>query len=172
MTTLLGIDVPSSDPIFIAIVFGVHIPLGIACAIAGLAAMFSKKGSKRHVSAGTIYFWGLAALFGSAAVLSLMRWAADWQLLLFGAAAFTSALFGRTAARMKLPHWARLHMTSMGLSYAIMLSAFYVDNGHQLPIWKDLPPILYWLLPIAVAIPLLGRALLTHPLRNLGRPWT
>jgi len=30
-------------------------------------------------------------------------------------------------------------MTGMSLSYVLMLIAFYVDNGKQLPIWKDLP---------------------------------
>jgi hypothetical protein len=27
----------------------------------------------------------------------------------------------------------------MSLSYVVMLIAFYVDNGKQLPVWKDLP---------------------------------
>jgi hypothetical protein len=45
-----------------------------------------------------------------------------------------------------------------------MLIAFYVDNGKQLPIWRDLPHAAYWLLPILVAAPLLLRALLYHPL--------
>ena len=37
----------------------------------------------------------------------------------------------------------------MGTSYVLLLVAFYVDNGKQLPIWKDLPHFTYWLLPIA-----------------------
>jgi hypothetical protein len=45
-----------------------------------------------------------------------------------------------------------------------MLIAFYVDNGKQLPVWKDLPPVTYWFLPLVVATPLLARALLYHPL--------
>jgi hypothetical protein len=45
-----------------------------------------------------------------------------------------------------------------------MLVAFYVDNGKQLPLWKDLPHFTYWLLPLAVGIPLIVRALLWHPL--------
>jgi len=39
-----------------------------------------------------------------------------------------------------------------------------VDNGHSLPLWKELPPIAYWLLPAAIGIPLIVRALLWHPL--------
>jgi hypothetical protein len=52
----------------------------------------------------------------------------------------------------------------MSMSYVFMLIAFYVDNGKQLPIWKDLPPVAYWLLPLAVAAPLIARTLLWHPL--------
>jgi hypothetical protein len=52
----------------------------------------------------------------------------------------------------------------MGLSYVLMLIAFYVDNGKQLPLWKDLPHFTYWLLPLAIGVPLIARALLWHPL--------
>jgi hypothetical protein len=47
----------------------------------------------------------------------------------------------------------------MGLSYVLMLTAFYVDNGERLPVWNRLPPIAFWLLPGAVGIPLIVRAL-------------
>jgi hypothetical protein len=52
----------------------------------------------------------------------------------------------------------------MGLSYILLLVAFYVDNGKQLPLWKDLPHFMYWLIRIAVGIPLIVRALLWPPL--------
>jgi hypothetical protein len=51
----------------------------------------------------------------------------------------------------------------MGLSYIFLLPAFYVDNGHSLPLWKELPPITYWLFPGALGIPLIVRAMLRHP---------
>jgi hypothetical protein len=34
----------------------------------------------------------------------------------------------------------------MGLSYILLLTVFYVDNGKSLPLWKELSPITYWLL--------------------------
>jgi hypothetical protein len=52
----------------------------------------------------------------------------------------------------------------MGLSYILLLFAFYVDNGKQLPVWKDLPAFTYWLLPFAGGTPFIGWALLRHPL--------
>jgi len=44
-----------------------------------------------------------------------------------------------------------------------LTEGFYVDNGKGLPLWKELPPISYWLLPAAVGIPLIIRTLLRHP---------
>ncbi len=52
----------------------------------------------------------------------------------------------------------------MGLSYIFMLTAFYVDNGKNLPFWKELPAIALWVLPAVVGIPIIVRALLRHPL--------
>lgn len=52
----------------------------------------------------------------------------------------------------------------MSLSYVALLVAFYVDNGRNLPLWRDLPPFTYWLIPTAVGIPLVARTFLRHPL--------
>jgi hypothetical protein len=53
----------------------------------------------------------------------------------------------------------------------LLLIAFYVDNGKSLPLWRDLPALAYWLVPAAIGVPLIVRALLWHPLvrqPNLG----
>ena len=52
----------------------------------------------------------------------------------------------------------------MGTSYISLLTAFYVDNGKNLPLWRDLSPISFWFLPAAVGLlPLILRALLRSP---------
>jgi peptidoglycan/LPS O-acetylase OafA/YrhL len=94
----------------------------------------------------------------------VVRWVEDYHLFILGAFGFGAASLGRMARRRRWPNWVRLHITGMGLSYILLLTAFYVDNGHSLPLWKELPPITYWLLPGAVGIPLIARALLRHPL--------
>ena len=85
--------------------------------------------------------------------LSFMRWAANYHLFILGALSFGSAYFGRTAARRHWRQWPRLHLTGMGASYIVMLTAFYVDNGKNLPLWRELPQIAFWFLPGAIAIP-------------------
>ncbi len=162
-TTIAGFVIPSAEPLFLA-VLAVHAPLGAACVATGAVVIFSRKGTSRHMAFGTIYVWCLLALFVTATALALMRWAADYGLVLFGAGAFAAAWFGRTAMRGRWPGGARLHIVGMGTSYVLLLVGFYVDNGHQLPVWDRLPHYAYWLAPVVVGAPLIGWALIFHPL--------
>jgi hypothetical protein len=52
----------------------------------------------------------------------------------------------------------------MGLSYVLLLTAFYVDNGKSLPLWNALPPWAFWVLPLAIGTPFIIHALVRHPL--------
>ena len=148
---------------------GVHVLLGLAATVAGVVAMFSSKHSGRHPRFGSIYFWALCGVFVSASFLSVVRWKEDYHLFILGALALAAAWFGRSARRKRWGTWARLHVTGMGISYILLLTAFYVDNGKNLPLWRDLPPIAYWVLPAAVGIPLIVRALLWHPVVQAPR---
>ena len=40
---------------------------------------------------------------------------------------------------------------------------FYVDNGKNLPLWRELPEIMFWLVPGAIGLPLVIYALVRHP---------
>jgi hypothetical protein len=169
ITNFAGIDIPSTHPVFLAVV-GVHILLGLACTITGAIAMLSRKHTGRHPRYGTIYFWCLAVAFLTSASLAAVRWAHDYHLFILGALSFAAAYFGREARRHRWRPWVRLHITGMGASYVLLLIAFYVDNGHSLPLWRDLPPAAYWLLPAAVGVPLIVRAVLWHPLARQPDP--
>jgi hypothetical protein len=163
VTVALGIPIPSTSPTFLAIV-GLHVAVGMVCVVAGAIAMLSPKRAGRHPTFGSIYYWSLLAMFLSATALSMVRWAEDYHLFILGLLALVSASLGRAARRRRWAGWVRLHITGMGLSYILLLTAFYVDNGKSLPLWRELPPVAYWLLPAAVGLPLLTRALFRHPL--------
>jgi hypothetical protein len=162
-TIVAGIVIPSDSPFFLTLV-GLHVLVALACVITGVVAMLSNKRPGRHPTCGTIYYWCLSLVFASATVLSAMRWADDYHLFILGMLSFAAATVGRTARRRRWRNWARLHITGMGTSYILLLVAFYVDNGKNLPLWKELPPIAYWLIPIMLGVPLVVRALLRHPL--------
>jgi hypothetical protein len=160
-TIVLGVPIPSDDPVFLGVI-GIHILFGLAAVITGAVAMLSTKGRGRHSNWGTIYFWCLSGVFATMSALSFVRWADDYHLFILGALSFASAYFGRTAARRRWRQWPRLHLTGMGASYVLLLTAFYVDNGKNLPLWRELPDIAFWLLPSAIGIPLIIYVLLRH----------
>jgi hypothetical protein len=162
-TRIAGIEIPSVDPVFLTVV-AIHVLIGLTAVIAGVVAMLSAKRVGRHPTAGSIYFWCLAALAVTATALATVRWAEDYHLFVLGTLAFAAAFIGRRARRAQWRHWARYHILGMGSSYVFMLTAFYVDNGKSLPLWNRLPSIAYWLLPAAAGIPFIVRAMLRHPL--------
>jgi hypothetical protein len=163
VTNIAGIEIPSTDPTFL-IVVGVHILLGVGCTVAGIVAMLSQKSAGRHPRFGTIYFWSLVGVFLTMTGLAAVRWAEDYHLFILGLLSLATAYVGREARRQRWGNWVRLHITGMGTSYILLLTAFYVDNGKNLPLWNQLPPIAYWLIPVVVGTPLVIRALLWHPL--------
>jgi hypothetical protein len=162
-TIVLGIPIPSTEPIFL-IVVGFHVLFGLGAVIIGIVTMMSRKGRGRHSSFGTIYFWCLFGVFVTMGALSFMRWIENRHLFILGTLSFASALLGRTAARRRWSQWPRVHLTGMGASFIFMITAFYVDNGKNLPLWRELPQIGYWLLPGVIGVPLILHALYRHPL--------
>jgi len=164
-----GIEVPSRDPAFLAVV-GVHVLLGLTCAIVGIVAMLSPKRSGRHPWFGTLYYWCLIGVFVSASALAAVRWAEDYHLFVLGALAFAVAFLGRMARRRRWSNWVKLHITGMGMSYVLLLTAFYVDNGRNLPLWRELPPLAFWLVSAVFGIPLIVRAMFWHPLARRRQP--
>jgi hypothetical protein len=157
-----GIEIPSDSPVFLA-ALGVHVLFGLSCVVAGVVAVLSRKRPGRHPKFGTIYYYCLSIVFASATVLSAMRWAEDYHLFILGTLSFATASLGRMALRRRWRNQIRLHISCMGVSYILLLIAFYVDNGKDLPLWNKLPQFAFWVLPAAAGIPFIVRALLRHP---------
>ena len=72
-TSFAGIDIRSTNPVFLAVV-AIHVLLGLACVITGAIAMLSQKRAGSHPRYGTVYFSCLAAVFVSASGLAAVRW--------------------------------------------------------------------------------------------------
>jgi hypothetical protein len=160
---IAGIPLPSDAPLFLAFI-AVHVTAGMFGVVAGIVAMLSRKQSGRHPQAGTIYYWALAIVFVTMTVLAISRWAEDYHLFILGALSFLAATIGRTARRRLWSAWARVHMVGMGVSYILLITAFYVDNGRNLPLWRELPQIAFWILPAAIGSPILLYMFFRHPL--------
>ena len=158
---VLGIPIPSSSLVFLSTV-AVHVVAGLVCAIAGIVAMVAPKRAGRHPSAGTVYYWSLVVVFLTMTALSILRWPHNTHLLILGILSFGAGVVGRRARRRRWRRWLPVHITGMAVSYILLLTAFYVDNGPHLPLWRSLPPLAFWLLPSLVGLPLLIWALRRH----------
>jgi predicted membrane channel-forming protein YqfA (hemolysin III family) len=142
----------------------IHIAAGLTAVVCGATAMLSPKRRGRHPHAGRYYLLALLTLFSTATAITIARPHTAY-LLIVGAVALTAAGLGYAARRIRWRGWLPFHITGMATSYIAMLTAFYVDNGPRLPVWKLLPRVTFWFLPAAVGLPLLLRALYHHAIR-------
>lgn len=149
---------PDAGPVFV-VALGVHVGAGLTCVVAGTVAGLARKRAGRHPRWGRIYLCGLGTVAASAAALAVVRWPADNHLLAIAVTAAGLGAFGWVARRRHRPGWPARHAVGLGGSFAALLTGFYVDNGPQLPVWDQLPHIVYWLLPGLVATVLTRRAL-------------
>ena len=155
---ILGDQVGSTAPVFLAFL-SLHVLAGLTAVIAGAVAALVRKGSPRHIRAGRWFYRAITVVFVTATALSAIRWRQDYYLFPIGVLAFTAATIGYQHRRRHRPGDTG-HIAGMGIGYTAMLTAFYVDNGPHLPLWDRLPVLAFWLLPAAIATPLIARALL------------
>jgi hypothetical protein len=155
---ILGDQVGSTAPAFLAIL-AIHVIAGLTAVTTGAAAALTRKGSPRHIRAGHWCYRAVTAVFATATALAAMRWDRDYYLFILGAVAFTAATIGYLHRRRHRPGDTG-HIAGMGIAYTALLTAFYVDNGPHLPLWDRLPILAFWLLPAAIAAPIITRAII------------
>jgi uncharacterized membrane protein len=154
---VLHMHVGSTAPLFLAIL-AVHVPAGLTAVATGAATAVYRKGSRRHVRLGRTYYGAITVVFVTATLLAALRWREDYPVFLLGALAFTAATLGFRHRRRHRPGDDG-HIVGMGVSYAALLTAFFIDNGPHLPLFDRLPAVAFWLLPGAIAAPVILRAM-------------
>jgi hypothetical protein len=138
------------------VALAMHVIAGLTSVVSGVLAATARKRPGRHPTAGLVYLCGIAGVFGTAWVMSAIRWHRDWHLAVIATVAAGLASYGWLARRRELLHH---HAMAMGGSLIALLTGFYVDNGPQLPLWRLLPHWVYWALPAAMGVPLIWWAL-------------
>lgn len=149
--------------VWVAIV-AVHIVVALVAVVSGAGAIAARKGVGRHSKFGSIYYLSMLGVLVTATALAAIRWTHSWHLFVLGSLAFACAAFGRREVRQKPRPRLDMHLFGMSASYVVLLTAFYGDNGKNLPLWKDLPPSAYWTAPALFGIPIIVRTWLRHPL--------
>ncbi len=160
---ITGIPLPSNSPLFLAFI-AVHVAAALVCVIAGVVAMLSRKQSGRHPQAGTVYYWSLAVVAATMAILAISRWAEDYHLFILGA-----LLIPR---RNDWPNGEAEAVARLGANPydwdGLLLyphdNGLLIDNGLHLPLWRKLPQIAFWILPALIGTPILLNSFFRHPL--------
>jgi len=128
-----GFHIPADNPVFL-LILSIHVLAALTCVVAGITAMFAKKQAGLHPRTGAVYYLSLWIVFVTATIIAIMRWNEDYHLFILGLLSMCSAFIGRMAVKNKWEKWSIVHISGMGFSYIILLTAFYVDNGKSLPL--------------------------------------
>lgn len=162
-TDLFGIPVPSTNEVFLTFVV-IHILVALVCLISGLVAMLREKGQQPHSRAGRVYFRAMLIVFFTIVILSIMRWPHNIHLLCIGTLALAAAWVGQRLVKSSAGRRTRVHTILMGMSYVLLLTGFYVDNGKNLPFWRQFPQWFFWIFPSVAGVPVIIVVLFKHPL--------
>lgn len=145
-----------------AVLLAVHVAAGLTCVVTGAVAFLSRKRRGRHTGFGEVYYWALAVVFVTATGMAGIRWEHDAYLFVLAAIAFGVGSVGYAARKIRWRGWTSVHILGMSLSYVVLMTAFYVDNGPNLPVWEHLPRVAFWVGPSLIGLPLVVRALRRH----------
>ncbi len=128
--TIAGLHVGSTDPIFLC-ALAVHTsPLRWPHWSPERSPHAGDKRQARHIRYDSAYSICLTVA-RTASALAALRWQQTWPLFFLGAAAFAVA----TTGRLRRSGWV-VHVLPMGGSHLVLLTAFFVDNGPHLPLWR------------------------------------
>jgi hypothetical protein len=146
----------------------VHILAGLTTAITGIVAFILPKRRGRHPRWGERYLWAYTLVFLTAIIMSVERWSADAYLFFIALVGYGFAIGGFVASRFRREawlmcllgkNWVNVHIVGTIGSYIVLLTGFYVDNAHLIPLLNHLPQLTFWVLPTVIGIPFIVRSI-------------
>lgn len=146
----------------------VHVLAGLTTVITGIVAFVAPKRRGRHPHWGGRYLWAYTVVFLTATILSGERWSTDAYLFFIALVGYGFALGGYTARRFRREpwlmrllgkNWVVAHIVGTIGSYIVLLTGFYVDNAHLIPLLNQLPLLTFWVLPTLIGIPFIVRSI-------------
>ncbi len=155
--------VPGGEHLSVA--FGVflffHVLAGLTCVATGAVAATSRKRPGRHprvrhrVLGSLGRFRDRGCHVGAAVARGRLPTRAGHHRVRFRVHRFA-------ARKVRWNGWRSFHILGMSLSYVVLFTAFYVDNGPHLPLVNRLPTIVFWIMPSLIGLPLVTRAVRKH----------
>jgi hypothetical protein len=139
-----------------------HVLAGLTTVITGIVAFSQPKRRGRHPRWGKRYLWSYTLVFLTATILSGERWSVDAYLFFIALVGYGFALGGYAARRFRRTpilvrwpgkNWVIAHIVGTIGSYIVLLTGFYVDNAHLIPLLNELPQLMFWVLPTVIGVP-------------------
>lgn len=139
----------------------VHVVAGLTTVIIGVITFSLPKRAGAHHQWGRRYVWAYTLVVLTATFLSVQRWERDAYLFVLAVLGLLCVLVGYAARRFRHTHWMQLglrrqwvvvHIVGMIGSYVVLLTAFYVDNAHLIPLLNQLPLLTFWVLPSVIGL--------------------
>ena len=146
----------------------VHVLAGLMTVITGIVAFSMPKRRGRHHRWGRRYLLAYTLVFLTATMLSVERWSVDAYLFFIALVGYGFALGGYVASRFRREawlirllgkNWVIVHIVGTIGSYIVLLTGFYVDNAHLIPLLNQLPQLTFWVLPTVIGIPFIVRSI-------------
>ena len=146
----------------------VHALAALATGVTGVITFSRPKRQAGHPRWGRRYLWAYTVVFLTAIILSVRDFPDDAYLVVLATIGYGFALGGYGARRFRQEpwllrmlgkQWISAHIVGMIGSYVVLWTAFYVDNAHLIPGLKQLPTLMFWVLPTVVALPFLVMSL-------------
>jgi hypothetical protein len=140
----------------------VHVWAALATVIIGIVAFRAPKRWGRHPRWGTRYLWAYTLVFLTATILSAEHWGTSAYLFFIALVGYGLALSGYVARRFRREpwllrslgeNWVIAHIAGTIGSYIVLLTGFYVDNAHLIPLLNRLPQLTFWVLPTLIGLP-------------------
>jgi len=140
----------------------VHVLAGLTTVVTGIVAFSIPKRQGRHHRWGRRYLWAYTLVFLTATILSVERWSVDAYLFFIALVGYGFALGGYVASRFRREpwlmrllgkNWVIAHIVGTIGSYIVLLTGFYVDNAHLIPLLNQLPQLTFWVLPSMIGLP-------------------
>src|SRR6266699_6530108 len=130
----------------------VHALAALTAGVTGVITFSRPKRRGRHPRWGVRYLWAYTLVFLTATILSAERWSTDAYLFFIALVGYGFALGGYAARRFRRARWVmRLlgknwviaHIIGTIGSYIVLLTGFYVDNAHLIPLLNRLPQLTF-----------------------------
>jgi multisubunit Na+/H+ antiporter MnhF subunit len=112
-------------------------------------------------------------------MLSFQHWETSAYLFFIALVGYGLALGGYGARRFRQKpwmmrvlgkNWVIAHIVGTIGSYIVLLTGFYVDNAHLIPLLNQLPSLTFWVLPTVIGIPFIVLSLSRFAPRTVAPP--